>query len=346
MKTAAFVVMLLGLAGTNASAQQSVATETAVYQVVPREYRLDGVVEAVSHSTVSAQTQGQVAEILVDVDDYVEKGAILLLLKDNEQQAGVKRAEAEIMAAAARLQESIAEHQRINELHRQQLASKAELDRAVAELEAARARREAGEAVLDQAREQLEYTRVRAPYSGIVTDRFIEVGEMANPGKPLIRGLSLDRLRVIVDVPQSLIPAVRKRAEARIQLAESHAVAAEKITISPYADGASSTFEVRLTLPEGIGDLFPGMFVKVSFVTGEQRHLLIPAKAVVYRSEVSSVYVVDPAGGVSLRQIRPGRRLHDRIAVLAGLENGEAVALDPVAAAYLLNKQLAESRDE
>ncbi len=219
-------------------------------------------------------------------------------------------------------------------------ASASEMDSAEAELASARARLEAAQAALEQAQEQLGYTEIRAPYSGIVIARQVEPGEIASPGQPLMTGLSLARLRVAVDVPQSLIPAVRELAEVTVYLRhpgpDRDVVRPEHITLFPFADPRSNRVRVRLDLAEAVQGLFPGMLVKTGFVTGTTETLRVPEAAVVYRSEVTGVYVVDADGGVRLRQIRAGRNLGDELVVLSGLTEGQAVALDPVAAGVAL----------
>jgi hypothetical protein len=159
-------------------------------------------------------------------------------------------------------------------------------------------------------------------------------------------GISLDELRVIVDVPQSLIPSVRKGGEVRVYLPGGGIAKAEKITIFPIADMGSGTFKVRVDLPEGTEALFPGMLVKTGFVTGEKRELVVPEDALVYRSEVTGVYVLDGRGRLHFRQIRAGRALDDALVVLAGLDAGERVALDPIAAGAALKAQAARERSD
>ena len=117
---------------------------------------------------------------------------------------------------------------------------------------------------------------------------------------------------------------------------------AADITIFPYADESSNTFRVRLDLPETEGGFFPGMYVKTGFIIGMEKLLLVPGSAVVYRSEVTAVYVVDRDGDIRLRQIRSGRALDDEIVVLSGLTEGERVALDPIAAGVALKAQAHE----
>lgn len=327
-------------------AQAELSTTTAEIRVMPREYRLDGVVEAVSQSTLSAQTQGQVEEVMFDIDDYVERGTLIIRLKDTEQQAGLAKAKANLKAASARAQEASDEQQRMKGIYAKKLVSQAAMDKANAALKAARANLDAARAGLEQAKEQLAYTRIRAPYSGIVTHRYIEVGEIANPGQRLMSGISLDQLRVNVDVPQSLIPAVRKINKASIQLPGNGYVPATKITIFPFAHHGSNTFKVRLDLTKDTRNLFPGMFVKTAFIVGSRKQLLIPEQAVVYRSEVTGVYVVNKSGKISLRHIRTGHKSQNgEIIVLSGLQEGEKVALDPIAAGAQLKAQLESSHE-
>ena len=333
-----------------AAQAQELPFETALAeeQVVPREQILDGVVEAVNQATMSAQTSGRIVELLYDVDDFVPAGAVIVRFRDTEQRAAYEQAKASLEEATARFNQAQSEFDRIKDIYERQLVAKAQLDDATAALKAARARLEAAQAGLNAAEEQLEYTRVRAPYGGIVTERHVEVGEIARVGQPLITGISLNQLRVATQVPQRLINAVREQGTARVLLPVDGgaAVEAEKLTFFPYADAATNTFKVRVDLPEGVEGLFPGMFVKVAFTIGEQSRLVVPKSAVMIRSEVTGVYVVYPEGRVALRHVRLGRDLEQGVVeVLAGLRTGEQVALDPVRAGIYIKSQ-AEAHDE
>lgn len=330
-----------------ASAEPPLETAPAEHRELPREIRLDGAVEAIRQATVSAQTGGQVEEILFDVDDYVEQGALIIRLRDTEHQARLSQVEAELQEAQARLTEARNAHDRTRKIYEKKLIARAQVDQAEAALKAAQARFDAASAGLRQAREQFEYTRIRAPYAGIVTQRHVEVGESAAPGQRLMTGLSLNELRVNVDVPQSLIEGIRASGRARVLLPQKAdaSVEATRLTVFPIADPASNTFKLRLDLPPGTPGLFPGMFVKTAFVIGSERLLLIPLRAVAYRSEVTAVYVVADDGRVALRQLRLGRKTGDgQIAVLAGLAEGERVALDPIAAGIAVKDQAGAGR--
>ncbi|MCB1802713.1 MAG: efflux RND transporter periplasmic adaptor subunit [Gammaproteobacteria bacterium] len=306
---------------------------------LPRVYRLDGIAEAVNRSTVSAQTAGRVTEVSFDVDDFVRAGDVIVRIEDSQQQAALAQAEANLQAATARRVDALKEFTRIKGVFDKGAVAKADLDRASAALKETRAAEQAADAAREQARQELDYTVVKAPYNGIVTERMIEVGETAQPGKPLMSGLSLDRMRISVDVPQNLVDSIRREGKAQAQINERW-IAAQSVTVFPVADPRSDTFKVRLELPEGTQGVFPGMYVKVGFVAGVDSSLVIPLSAIVLRSEVVGVYIVDEAGAVRFRHVRLGSPAGpDHVSILAGLHEGEMVATDPVAATIALKSQ-------
>jgi len=321
-------------------------TATARLRSVPREVVLDGVVEAVKQSTVSAQISGRIEQINFDVDDYVPRGAVLLRFRDKEERARLEQAQATLNEARARFNQAQADYERIKNIYAKKLVSKSELDKATAQLKSARARLESAQARVKEAREQLDHTVVRAPYSGIVVKRFVEVGETASAGQPLMTGLSLEQLRAVVSVPQEYVDAVRRAGKARVFEASPDLgdIPTGKLTIFPYADPDTHTFRVRIELPDVPRGLYPGMMIKAAFDVGQRKRLLVPRQAVTHRSEVTAVYVVDAKGRVHFRQVRAGRNVApDLTEVLAGLQAGEKVALDPIRAGVVLKQQWAEA---
>jgi RND family efflux transporter MFP subunit len=340
-------VALLADVGEPASSTAALSLAPVVKQEVPSIQVLDGTVDAVNQTTVSAQTSGQVTEILYDVDDFVDEGAVIVRLRAKEQQASLAETQANLAEAQARVNQAQQNYDRIKDIFERKLVAKSQLDNASAELKAARARLSAVKAGLEKASEQVEYTQVRAPYSGIVTQRHVELGEFVNVGSPLMTGLSLEKLRIDVDVPQHLINQVRKFKEAMLILdgPEQQAVPVESLTFFPYADPQARTFKVRVNLGGKAKDLFPGMFVKVGFVVGEETRLVVPESAVVHRGEVTAVYVVDSEQRPRLRQVRLGETHQQQWVVLAGLDEGEQVALDPIQAGIALKRDLGQRHE-
>ncbi|HET8941515.1 MAG TPA: efflux RND transporter periplasmic adaptor subunit, partial [Rudaea sp.] len=289
-----------------------------------------------------AQTSARVLELPHDVGDSVAEGDVLVRFTDIEQQSGRRGAQAAVAAARAEYRDAQANWKRTDEIFTRGLIAHAQLDSAVARRDAARAALTSAEAASRSAGQVADYTTVRAPFAGVITHRFVHVGEAVQSGPPapqnLIAIAALDALRVEVSVPQSAIAAIRKSGDASVLRDDSPRIHADKLTVFPYADPATHTVRVRIQLPAGTTGLYPGMTIKVAFAIGAAKRLLVPASALVQRSEISGVYVVGADHSVSLRQLRLGHRDTDKVEVLAGLRAGERIARDPGAAARYLTK--------
>lgn len=292
---------------------------TVATQQLTQEQTFDGVLEAINQSTVSAQTSGRITTINVDVGDEVNKGDLIVAITDTEQQARVN-------SAQARYDEALAQYRRIQKMYQGKLVSKANYDQAEATYKSA-------EANLKEAQQNLAYTKVYAPYSGIVLSRAVKVGETVGPGSPLMTGLSLEALRVQVSIPQSSISAVRAYQKAYIRLDNGQTLTSTALRIPPSANAQTHTFEVLVNLPTGSFDLYPGTVVKVAFITGERSAVSIAKEWVAHRGEVTGVYVVEN-DQLSFRLVRLGSLTEDhQYPVLAGLQAGDQIAIDPVTAA-------------
>ena len=327
MRYAAGALLLLSplLAAAQLDTQQVQKTS------LPLERWFDGTVEAVHQSTVSAETSGRVQELLVDVGDRVPAGAVILRLVSTEQRENLNQAEAALAEARANLDVETLNYNRAREMSERQLISKADFDKVTGTFNTAKAREASAEAALNAATQRLSYTEVRAPYGGVASARHVELGEAVHPGDPLMSGFDPDAMRVEVSLPQAVAALVREIRQARVVTGDDSDIVPAQLILFPVADPATSTVRARLELPAQSGNLYPGQFVKVAMTIGKTERLLIPASSVLYRSEVTGVYIV--VNGVPiLRQVRLGNRFGDAVEVLAGLATGESVALDPVAA--------------
>lgn len=296
----------------------------------------DGVVEAVRQATLTAQTSGRVAEVAYDVDDRVAAGAVLVRLSAVEQQSGVDAARAQLHASEAAAREAEAEYRRYQELAGGQYVSRSQLERMHAARDAAVAARDAARARLASAGQTAAYTVVRAPYDGIVARRDVEPGESVAMGHPLATVFSPDALRIEVDLPQAAAEQVRADPRARVHLHDRRTFDAGEVILFPAADAATHTVRVRVLLPALDPAPVPGSTAKVVFpaVAGTSRPR-IPAGAIVRRGEVVAAYVLAD-GRLSLRQLRLGEASAEGVEVISGLQPGETIALDPVAARQAL----------
>ena len=319
-------------------ARAEIKTQVVQPQTVPVLRQFDGQVEAINAATVSAQTSGRVADIRFDVGDHVPAGAVILRLVSEEQQAGLQQAQAALADAKSGLNVDSLDLQRIQDLFKKGVASKADLDRALGRVQSRQAQVKNAEGALRRAQQQLSYTVVKAPFAGIVSERHIELGEAVNPGTPLMSGFDPDHLRVVVNIPQAIADQVRAEPQAKVE-ANEQTISPVKTLIYPVANPVSGTVKVRLNLPEGSHNLLPGQWVKVAFDLGRQQELLIPKTAVLHRSQVSTVYVQTKTG-LELRNVRLGKESGDQVAVSSGLDAGDALVLNPLDA--LLQKAAAE----
>jgi len=297
-------------------------------------YSAEAVLEAVRQSTVAAQIAGRIVDIRFDVGDYVKKGEVIVRIDERAVAQALAATEAQVAEAQAALANARTNYERSKQLLAQRFISQSAVDKAEADYKAAQARVTALLAGAGQAATERSFATVVAPYSGVVAARHVELGEMAAPGKPLMTGFDPSTLRAVANVPQTELDAIRRLSKARVEVPSiGKWVDVKSVTIVPSADPRTHTTPVRLDLAGVVRGVYPGVYARAHFVTGQALKLVVPRSAVVRRSEVTAVYVVDEHGAVHLRQIRLGTAANEQfLEVLAGLKAGEKVALDPVKA--------------
>lgn len=315
-------------------AAEPLATAPVEYREVELTYATEAVVEAVKQSTVSAQIAGRIREILFDVGDTVKKGQVIVRIDESEVGQSLAEAQAVLAQAEAGLAQAQSDYARAERLFAKGFVSQAALDQARSEYQAARSQVNARRAAAGIAATVRGYATVAAPYSGTVLARHVELGETVIPGKPLMTGFDPGTLRAVASVPQYQLAKIQPAAAVVVEFpALGHSVKAAAVIFQPAADVRTHATQVRLELPPNLKGVYPGMFARAHFVVGRGTRLAIPASAVVRRGEVTAAYVVEATGAARLRQLRLGERLGEsHIEVLAGLNAGERVALEPVKA--------------
>jgi len=324
---------LFALAAGTASAQ--LATAPVQYREVDTTYAAEGVVEAVRQATVAAQGAGRIVELNVNVGDAVKQGQVLARIDEREAAQAVASSEAQVARAQADFANAKVNLERTKRLVAEKFISQAALDKAQADYDAASAALSAAKAGAGQASTVRSYAVITAPFSGIVAERLVDLGDMAQPGRPLLTIFDPKALRVVAAVPEDTVGDLRgKVTGAFAELpALDRRLKPKLVTVLPSADARTHTKQVRLELADDLPGAYPGMFARAHFATGKTKKLVIPAQSVAYRSEVAGAYAVGEKGEIRFRQLRLGEPTGDGgIEVLAGLADGEKVALDPVAA--------------
>ncbi len=334
------VIAIANIGLSNVAHAGSLATAPVMQSNDERTYTAEGVVEAVKASVIAPQVAGSITALQVKAGDRVKAGQLLVRIDTRLATQQAMTNQAQVAAAQAQLNAARKEYERKRRLYEKQYISQAALERAESEYKTAEAQTKAQLAQTGAASVQTGLHTINAPYSGVIAEVMVEVGDMAMPGKPLLSIYEPGNLRVVVNVPQSQLANLEQNAEVKVLITSANetegSLTSAQMTVLPTVDAVSNMTKVRLSLPSNLISVAPGMFARALLPvakSGSKGQILVPAKAVLKRSELMAVYVVDKQGRPQLRQVRLGRQQGENIEVFAGLQAGEKVALDPIAAA-------------
>jgi RND family efflux transporter MFP subunit len=328
----AVVLCIAGILVNLPAVAANLATYTVSAQTEGASFTATGIIEAVRQGTLGSQASGRVTQVLVRNGDDVKAGQPLIQIEAGDSGDTAVASDAAASGAAARLVSARADHERAQRLRAQDYISVAAMQRAEAALRSAEADAQATGAQAKAARTRAAWHTVTAPYSGHVTDLWVSAGDLATPGKPLLDLYDPAAMRVIAQVPESLAARVQSGQAAELVVGTSAPIVIATWRVIPAIDPLTHSVEVRAELPAGTG-LEPGQFASLLLPLREaSSQLRIPLSAILRRSEVIGVYVVDGNGAAHLRQVRLGPVIGNSVIVLSGLQSGEQVALDPVAA--------------
>ena len=332
-------VLIAGLAPVGGAIAAPAALASAPVQTAPAQAAsgFDGVVEAVRQSVVAAQVPGAVTALEVKPGDTVKAGQVLARIDARAAEQSANASAAQVQSAQALLDMASKDFERQKQLFQRQYISQAALERAESQFKATQAQAAALLAQAGAARTQSGFYVVRAPFSGVVAEVPVALGDMAMPGRALVTLYEPGALRVTAAVPQTAMvqPAQGVRIELPGLAPERRWFAPSQVQVLPTVDAGTHTVQLRIGLPEGMAGVAPGMFARVWLpaAQGAPGRLYVPAASIVHRGEMTGVYVVGAKGETVLRQVRLGRASGETVEVLAGVSAGDRVALDPQAAA-------------
>lgn len=322
-------------ARSQAPSAPAARTAQVELRTVEEFYAADAVVEAVRQATVSAQIAGTITQLYVDAGDRVKRGQVLARIDARETDAQVVASRAGVAQAEAAAVQARLNYERTKSLVAQNFVSQAALDKADADYRAALAALEAARAGSTQAVTARSFAEVRAPIDGVVSQRLMEPGELATPGKPMLALHDPGALRAVGSLPQFVLPQSAKVRKASVELsAVNRIVAATRVTVLPAADARLLSTLIRADLPADLpAGVVPGTAAKIRVPLGSAQKLVMPADALIRRGELTAVYVVGADGAPQLRQVRVGPAYDGGVVeVLAGLAEGERVQLNPLVA--------------
>jgi RND family efflux transporter MFP subunit len=285
--------------------KQRVATEEVV-----------GTVRAKLRSVIEAKVSGKIEKMLVVPGQNLKAGGLLVQLDAREVQAQLDQ-------ALALRQQAQNDLKRATDLLQQKILSQSEYDNTQSKFRVA-------DAAATEAETLLGYTKVTAPFDGVITRKYADVGDLASPGKSLLEIEDARDLRLEADVPEAVISHLTLGDKLGVRVSgvtnELDGVISE---IAPSADPNSRTFLVKLDLPPTPG-LRAGQFGRAAMPVGETSALRTPASAVVQRGQMELVFMV-VNGHAQLRIVKTGKRIGDEVELVSGVDAGEQVVVDGAA---------------
>jgi RND family efflux transporter MFP subunit len=335
--------------------------EVVVVRPVPRETTAEtlGTVRARTTAAVAPQVMGRLTGVAVSEGSVVAAGALLATIDDTTVRAQLSSAEgavAEAEAAGEDVDRAISQaeagkalaektYERFRKLLDGKVVTQQEFDEvelrrtvAVKDLERAQQKRAQMIAKIAQARGQsdaakamLAWTRVIAPFAGIIVEKRADPGSMAVPGVPLFVLEDLRRHRIETFVSETYLPLLRKGTPVQVVLDADpgNPFSAVVTEIVPAIDPASRTFTVKADLPAGRAR--SGQSGKVRFAAGKGTVLAVPKRAITRAGGSDGVFTVGARDNVArLSMITLGAEFDDRVEVLSGIEDGARVALSPI----------------
>jgi RND family efflux transporter MFP subunit len=311
---------------------------------VPDLLEAVGTVRAGQTSPLASQMMGNIVEIRVHEGDRVQRGQVLAVIDEAQPRAAMDRATgadnaAQQQLAVADSDLALAEStlKRYQSLYERKSVSPQEFDEVKARYQGALARRDisrAGQtqakATLSQARTALAYTRILAPFDGVVTEKKADPGTLASPGLPIFTVEGAGRYRLEATVNENDLRFVRlgDSVPVVVDALGNTELKGTVIQVVPAADPGSRSFLVKIELPAD-RQLRSGLFGRAQFSRGNRASLLIPQTSVIERGQLQGVYVLDQDRVAGLRYVTLGKTTGTQVEVLAGLQEGERMVAKP-----------------
>lgn len=296
------------------TAQVRVQTAESKSRAVTEE--VVGTIRAKLHATLEAKLNGRIEKLPVALGDKVSKGQLIAKLDAAEITAKLDQAKASLDQAER-------DWKRVSDLFEQSGVSRSEYD-------AAQSRLLIAKGAVAEATAMNSYVEIAAPFDGVVTRKWADVGDLAAPGKPIIEIEDPSALQLEADVPEMVASQIQRGATLVVRVDSVSGDLSGVITeIAPTADPLSRTFRVKLDLPQAPG-LMSGQFARLVVPLGENRSLRVPASAVLQRGQLEIVFVAEQQRA-RLHLVKTGKRVGNEVEILSGLDEGDSVVTDHVA---------------
>ena len=287
-------------------------------------------VEPLTKVQISTRISGWVDTTPVEEGDTVSKGQLLIKLHDNDIKAKLAQAEAAINAATAHFNNTQTNLRRIERLFEQNAATQKELDDMKTAYSAAEAQLVAAKQQKAEILEMQRYSEIRSPISGVVTRKFVDPGDLANPGVPLMVVEDLRRVKVVAKVPENMVKTLKPGDMVSVRFSDTklNQTTGKIERVVPGADPRSRQFDVEIVMDNPEQRIQSGVYATVLFSGSGEAGYFIPAAALFTRGQLEGVYLID-AGIAKLRWVKTGRKIGNVVEILSGLTESDQVVFEP-----------------
>jgi RND family efflux transporter MFP subunit len=321
--------------GTAERAKIYVKTTLPVPDASGQTLALPGSLQGFVQSPIAARANGYLKRWTKDIGSRVQKGELLAEIETPEIDQQLSQAVAARAQAASSLALAKSTLERWEALRKKDAVSQQELDEKRSADAQARANLAAADANVERLRQTEGFKRVVAPFSGVITKRNVDVGDLIDAGGGAGRVLFLlaqtDPLRVYVYVPQSYAQLVKVGQQVVVTQTELRGQTFRGTVARTAAsiDAATRTMQIEVLLPNREGLLLPGAYVQVSLPLQSSQALTIPSNTLMFRGKGIQVAVVDSAGRVRLRPVKVGRNYGETVELLDGVQATDQLVLNP-----------------
>jgi RND family efflux transporter MFP subunit len=289
---------------------------------------VSGKIQATNSADLSTRMMGYVKKVHVNVGDKVKKGQLLVSINNTDLQAKKAQVNAGISQAQTTFNNAEKNYNRFKNLFASKSISQKEMDDMTANYQMAKAGLESANQMKNEINAQFTYSNITAPFSGIITSKNIEAGDMANPGMPLISLETPKVFEVIAMVPETEISLIKKGTAVNVLVKAINKSVKGKVTeVSTSAKNTGGQYLVKIDLETTDANILSGMFSTVQFPVERQTKsslVLIPTDAIVKNGQLSGVYTVSESNTALLRWLRLGRTYGNNVEVLSGLNADES----------------------
>lgn len=309
-------------------------TVAAAGKQVNNTIHASGQIESKQTAVISTRVMGYITSMNVKAGDHVKKGQLLATISSGDIQAKKAQTQAMVAEAEAALKDAQKDYERFAELYKQQSASAKEFENATLHYNAVKAKTEAARQMQNEVESMLAYTNLKAPFAGVITQKNLNEGSMANPGMPILVLEHLGDYKANVSVSESDIINVKAGADAQVVIKSSGRVINGKVTeVSPSSQFSGGQYVISVSIPETEKDgLYTGMSVNVTIAsstnpTDEESIVLVPAASLVHRDQLTGLYTISENETALLRWVKLGKKYGTDVEIVSGLSQEEKFIL-------------------